>query len=361
MNKNFFVFTGEEDFLLRQRVADWKHKFLEKYQSDINLVTLDAAKVSWSQIMAECSAAPFLGDKRLIFVENIESKLKEISGKESASQKKYKSLQLALERLTESTVCIFVMPKIDKRTAFYKYLQKKAQIEVFARLEEPKLKKWITSLVQQENCSISYTALNQIVGLYTDESTLWKIHAEVQKCILYAQSLSQDTQPEITDDVVLEVLTKNYEAQVFDFTDAVGKRDIHRSFALLQQFIAAGADVFYLFHMMVRHFRILTIIQSAQVACCNKAVVCKQFGIHPYAYSKMVGQTRLFAKDELMSIQSSFLELDLKMKQGKLGSNSLEQADAMGLFIEKWIIKYLDKKFDKNTSFLYTHACSFST
>lgn len=359
MNKNVFVFTGEEDFLLRQKVADWKQKFLEKHQSDINLISLDASSATLSQIMAECSAAPFLGDKRLVFIENMQSKFKELSGKDAKAKKASENLYSALNRMPESTVCVFVMPQVDKRTAFYKFLQKNAQIEVFSRLEGIKLQQWIQQITQSIGCRIDRLALKRIEDLYTDTTTLWTLNSEIQKCGLFVHAQSQsDSEKIITSPVIEEVVPKNYEAQIFDFTDAIGNRNVQRSLQLLSDFIQAGEDIFYLFHMLVRHFRILTIIYSAQQENSDKSSVCKDFGIHPYAYSKMQKQVHLFDWKELLSIQQFFIEIDEKIKQGKLGSNTQEQAHMMGIYIEKWIIKYIDKKFDKKGSFLYTQFCS---
>ena len=69
MNKNLFLFTGEETYLLHDQIKQWKDAFVEKH-GDINLVILDGEEVSLNEIMIAIEAMPFLGDKRLIFIHN---------------------------------------------------------------------------------------------------------------------------------------------------------------------------------------------------------------------------------------------------------------------------------------------------
>src|SRR3989338_7110308 len=149
---NLFLFTGSETYLLREKVRGWKGAFREKH-GDINLAVLDGEKAPLGEIMSAVEALPFLGEKRLILIENLPvtakatSSEKEPTTEEEDAKDDLKKFAEKLKDIPETSVVVFIQPNPDKRKAFYKALVKLAKVEEFRPLEGPRLNSW----VQQES------------------------------------------------------------------------------------------------------------------------------------------------------------------------------------------------------------------
>ena len=130
MNKNLFLFTGEETYLLHDQINSWKRAYKEKH-GDTNLDVFDADETAINDIMAAATALPFLAEKRLIFIHNLPDAPKTrpakdgtdaVTKKDEKRNEVLKKLEESLKNVPETSVVVFVQNNPDRRKSFFKKL-----------------------------------------------------------------------------------------------------------------------------------------------------------------------------------------------------------------------------------------------
>jgi len=174
--------------LIHEQVSIWKKAFEEKH-SDINLVHLDGIKTEVGEMMTQLEAAPFLGDKRLIFIENLpeapQKRVKKDDGDKKKKPDKYEKLGDYLERIPETSVVVFVQSNPDKRKSLYKKFVQSAEVKEFKSLNGYALNKWIQNRCRKHQINIDQSAIQHLIDLAG--GGLWRIDQELQKLAAYTE------------------------------------------------------------------------------------------------------------------------------------------------------------------------------
>lgn len=339
MNSNLFFFTGEETYLLQQKVNSWKQAFLEKH-GELNLGFIDGEKASASQIIMEIETVPFLGEKRLIFIENLpaapKAAAKEDDEKDDEAEEddlQTKKFVQAIENLPETSVVVFIQPHPDKRKNLYKALIRLAKVEEFEPLDEQALNKWVCKETSRIGGTIDPAVADYFISMVNQNC--WRLAQEIQKlaCFKPDQSISQ------TD--IDHVVTPTPEANIFHFTDALATRDHRKAIRQLHKTMAAGDNLRQLFYMIVRQFRLLLKVKSykMQYPICTPASVSGSLGLHPFVARNVLSQISHFKMNELKQIYAHLLEIDTDLKSSQIRITSDDQ-DELALAIEQFILRF---------------------
>ena len=135
-------FSGPNSFELQRALRKRTQDFI-KEQGDFGVEFLDASRVSAATLIEGVQAMPFLAGKRLLIVQD------------PAENKQFiEKFSSCIDSISDDTEIIFVQEKYDKRSSFYKLLQKKADNKVFEELNEAALIKWIGEYVSYEQGTI---------------------------------------------------------------------------------------------------------------------------------------------------------------------------------------------------------------
>ncbi len=334
---NLFLFTGEESYLLNEKIKAWKDAFLAKH-GELNLEVLDAKKTPINEIMAAVTAMPFLGDKRLIFIHGLPEKPKtrnkdKVSKADEKRDEQLKKLAKDLDQIPETSVVIFVQSQPDKRKSFYKSLIKKAEVKEFNPLAGSSLIQWVQNRLQSSGGSIGYSAAEHLVSL--TGPSLWRLSSEIDK--LAQHSPGKNIAKELIDNLVVPSI----EANIFHLTDALAVKDGKKAIANLHKSMAAGENLRQVFYMIIRQFRLF--LQG--VSFLNEApnpsptVFSAKLKIHPFVAKNTLAQSRHFNIKELKKAYADLLEIDTGLKTSQIKVWADNQ-DELALAIEKFIVEF---------------------
>ena len=337
MAKNLFLFTGEESYLLHERVTAWKKAFVEKH-GDINLAVLDAEETPLHEIMAAVNAVPFLGDKRLIFVYGLPEKPKvrqadKVTKKDEKREEELKKFEQDLDHIPETSVVVFVQSNPDKRKSFYKKLLEKAEVKEFIPLGGQLLNAWIRKHVEMKGARIDVSTADYFASL--TGPNLWKLSQEIDK--LTAYSFGKD----ITRSTIDVLAVPTLEANIFRLTDALGTKDRRKAIRHLHKSLAVGENLRQVFFMVVRQFRLL--LQGNSYRSANPNASSTAFSailkIHSFVARNILDQSKHFSDSELRSAYSRLLEIDTALKTSQIRVTADNQ-DELALALERFIIKF---------------------
>lgn len=334
---NLFLFTGEETYLLRQKVKAWKDAFRQKH-GDINLSVIDADQTEPGTIIGELSTAPFLGEKRLAFIENLPEAARgkaaeeKIEEKEEKADDPLKKFAKDLETIPETSVAVFIAPKPDKRKTFYKALVKLAKVEEFNPLEAPVLNQWVIKMAHEKGLPLTSALADALISLAGQDC--WRLAQEVQKLACYSEK-------PLTREDIDHVVVPTLEANIFHFTDALSTKDHKKAIRNLHRTMAAGEDLRQLFYMIVRQFRLLLQVKSykQQYPATTPVNMASVLKLHPFVARNIAGQIIHFQMEELKNAYAGLLEIDTDLKTSRIKVTTDDQ-DELALAVERFILRF---------------------
>jgi len=319
----YYILHGDDEFTRSEQVNKFRKDMGDPQFADLNITWLDGRKATVSEIAHACDAMPFLGDKRLVIVEGLLTRLEargksesdEESGNELPASGVAKDLIAYLEHLPESTRLVFAESKtLAKNNSVLKHAdatrdKKQAHVKEFPKLKPRDVPGWIQKRVQAKNGKMELPAAHALAEHVGADLRL--LDNEIEKLITYRRGGA------VTANDVNELVAAVKESSVFDFVDALGKRQTKTALDLLHHQLEHGNDALPLFGMMVRQFRLLLQMKDLAARGMTLAVANQQMKLHPFAAQKMWEQSLNFTLPRLEEIYRRLLETDIAIKTGR--------------------------------------------
>ncbi len=296
-----FLFYGADDYSHREKITFWKREFEKKHGGDINITTLAGEETSHQEIFQLSSAAPFLGEKRLIIVKNF---LAEAKAEDQSA------LANLLEKIPDFSVVVFSESgEVDKRMALYKKIQKIGKVTEFPFLVGTELLSWIDRMVTNRGGTIERDA-----ALYLSTSVggdLFRLENEIIKLVSYTKK----ERPITLRDVEL-LVDMHVNASIFRLTDGMGQKNKKLALDTLHHLIEMGEDLHRVLYMIMRQFRIITCVKDLASQGLRKEEIASRLKEHPFVVSNTMGQARNFSFQQLSEAYKKLIALDARIKSG---------------------------------------------
>ena len=278
--KHFYIFTGEELEVQRiyiQHVAERTRTLVERFD------TLDS-------ILDSLKRKTLLKRNRCVLIRDDKSFMQD------------EKLWTAINDFLEDDILILLYTNIDKRTKFYKYF--KDLIVDFEPLPEQLLVKYI-----KKNINLSQNKCSKLIDIC--ESSYGRILLEIDKIKQYRKALDLTRDDEMTDEYFFDKLIQDgtiYQPPkdaIFDFVDAVLRRQSVRAFELLAQCYAVGEATMVLLSVLYTNVKQMLQVQSYDGNNIEKGtgltawqIKCAREKIGKYRIGELVEMLRLIQSVE---------------------------------------------------------------
>jgi len=213
----------------------------------------------------------------------------------------------------------------ENKKELFKKLTKEVKSQEFKLLGEIALKGWIKKEFELKNVQIDSAALGKLVFYVGND--LWQMQNEIKKLILFKNGKGMISENEI------DLLIKSkIETNIFKTIDAIASGNKRLTFKFLREHERKGESENYILSMILWQFRNLIKVksQAGTVGGMQIEKTAKKLHLHPYVFEKSLGQSRKFSFGELKKIYQKLLEVDYKIKTGKI-----EPKAALNLFISE--------------------------
>ena len=306
---NLHIIIGEDDYL----VAETAKKTIG---DGVGLEVIDSMNSTNAELQlkdlreadASFSTPPFLDPKKVTWWKNVH--FLPGGGKKGAAEDVKEALEKFAKRLAETQLpenqhFILSGPHLLKTSIFAKTLAGAAEMVVF----EPE-KPWkaaqnavvrIIDLAAEMNLKFESGAAEKFVSIVGTDSR--SLMSELGKMRDY---LGKDSHT-ITAADVEEISSQGYgvEPEVWDVTDAIGKRDLSAALTALRKFELENGFAVFMTGIIEKFFRQLIDIKNG-----------KTEGMNPYALRKNEGFLRNWSLNELRVARARFLRLREKVVSG---------------------------------------------
>jgi len=300
---NVFFFTGENHTELQEKLRFWKQEFVKKH-SETNLEVFEqVSEESLPAIINALESLPFLAERRMVILKGFPLPA------DAKKKVETESLEKVLENLPETTLAIFASPNPDKRSRFFKWLQKNTKTETFVLPKGREMLSWVQQKFHRSQKSITPRGAETLIFFCGED--LNSISHEVDKlCLLSAGTIDEKT--------IEKFVTPHPEAKLFKVLDLVGKVPPEK---LLKEFSAlaeSGEDLMMIFYMIVRQIRLLTQMRSLKDKGMPREVIQKKMKLAPFQVGALSRQAEDLSFPVLRRAYRQLAEIELQIKTGKI-------------------------------------------
>ncbi|AMG51479.2 DNA polymerase III subunit delta [Enterococcus gallinarum] len=315
--QSIYLVIGSEMFLQEQVRA----AFLERFsvgKDDLNFASFDMEKDPLDMVIQEAQSLPFFGDQRLLFVERpffLTAEKKSNAPEHDLDD----FLNYIKDPLESSVMVIFAdVDKLDERKKITKQLKKAAVVIDVAPMKEADVRQYLQQSLANDGIEMSREAFDLFLRL--TDLQLSKAMQELQKLRLYAGNGNK-----ITKEIVLQLIPKTLEHNVFELTSDVLKGNVSDALRLYDDLLLQGEETIKINAILISQVRLLLQAAILMKIGYQQANIAETLGIHPYRVKLAMQQARGFGEKQLAALYSELIENDYLVKSGQMDKEYLFQ------------------------------------
>ena len=295
-----YFFTGEEDFLKREALQTLYKLLVHEEQKDFNYSLLYGKDTTAGDILAQAEALPFLAERRLVVVREIEK----LSGRDE--------LEDYLDKPNPSTCLVLLTADYDakkQRTEFFKKL-KKFEV-VFWPLYANELKAWVAARFKEQDQSIGTDAVDLLISKVG--TNMANLHSEIQKLLINLKGRSKVTAADLKSQ-----LFRLYTDEGWQLERILGRKEVTPALVAVQDLLREKKDSSYILGVMAGAWRKLIVAKEMQHNNASSAEIMARAWVKTFDDQRNFSASlQQFELPELLSKYKKIAETDLAIKSGK--------------------------------------------
>lgn len=313
-NPTFYIFHGDDDLRIEDEVRKMRAAMSATPNADLNIDEFDGTATEVGTVIGAASAFPFLSDKRMIIVKGMIGWLTRKGAGETGGRA-VEYLLAELPHLPETTRLVFMeRDKLPDSNKLVKLARDHANGLERAYTVPKDSTQWIIKRAKDEyNAEIQPQAAAALASV--TQGDLRRADNELVKLV----SFVEEGQPITEADV--ETLTPYVaEANMFAMVDALAEGRGQAAAALTRRLLDQQEDIFSLYGMIVRQFRLLLLAKDYLSGGGYPKDIADALGVHPFVAEKLAKQSRKFELAMLEQIYFTLQDYDARMKTGRINA-----------------------------------------
>ena len=242
-----FAVVGSDESEVKRVASELAAKLTPPDAGDFGLETIDGAADNAEQSAARIRSTvealhtlPFFGGAKLVWLKNANFLGDDQKSRAASVQSALEGLADALnEELPDGVTFLFSAVDVDKRRSFYKTLAKRAEVEVFDRLDsnrsgwEEEATEITVARAAKRKLQFDDEALELFVLLTGGDTR--QIDNELEKIDIF---LGEERR--VKTDVVRELVPLSRAGVIFELGNALAEHDLERALTLVRRLLDQG-------------------------------------------------------------------------------------------------------------------------
>src|SRR5437016_5057769 len=239
--------VGSDESVVKRTAAELAEKLKPADAGEFGLEVIDGAADNTEQAAARIRSTiealrtlPFFGGGKLVWLKNANFLGDDQKARSAAVQSALEELSETIDADFGSDVTFLISAtEVDKRRSFYKSLVKRAELQVFDRLDssrsgwEEEATELVSARLAKQKLQFDDDALDLFVLLTGGDTR--EIDNELEKIDIY---LGKERQVGV--DLVRELVPLTRAGVIFELSNALAEPDLERALELLRQLLDQG-------------------------------------------------------------------------------------------------------------------------
>lgn len=294
--------TGVNTYLLQTELKNLVSEFV-KTSGDMGLERLDGEEVEYDRIRESLESLPFLASRKLVVLRS-----------PSANKQFVENAEKLLTNLPESTDVIIIEPKLDKRSSYYKFLQKNTDYTEFKELDEFGLSKWLVEQAKAKGGSINQIDAKYLINRVGLNQQL--LYQELKKLLDYNPNIDKPT---------IDLLTEpTPQSTIFELLNAAFAGQKQRLLRLYEEQKSLKVEPQAVIALLAWQLHVLALVKTAGDR--SEGEIASEAKINPYVVrNSRVLASNVTLKDIKQSI-NDLVKLDQSIKTSVIDADDALQA-----------------------------------
>jgi len=287
-NGNFFAVVGSDDGLVREKALALYNKLTNGVDDGFTHETIDGIADNSDSAYEICSSTvqalltvPMFGGDKVVWLRNANFLGDNVTGRSQRTESGVESLRTTLERgIPEGVKFLLTAQGVDKRRAFWKYIEKAANVQVHDRIDTSR-EDWmdqvghlVTKRATELGLDFEPDALALFVMLAGEQSQ--QIGNELEKLDLYLGAERR----EVTEEDVRLLVPLSRAAVVFEIGKAIQQGNAARAIQLIDQQLEADESA-----IGIMRASIIGVVRNLFMA----RLILDKFKVSPANYQSFAG------------------------------------------------------------------------
>ena len=294
-----YLLYGDEPYLVERGVKRLLERAVDPGFRDFNLNVFYGNECKGDEVFGAPQTLPMFAERRVVLVKK--------GGELNAG-----AMEILLSYLQDpspSTCLVLQAEKIDGRKKFFLEFKKRGELVEFKRPYENQLGPYVRDEVRAAGKKIDASAAELLA--YLVGNNLQELVSQIEKLCTYCGK------KELIGVADVKAIVSDTKAEsVFEFTDALGDKDLGKSLRMLTSLLRDGEAPLRVLGAVARHYRQLWQVRELLDRKIPQGELAKASGINPYFLKKVTDQARNYKVSELRLVFERMLELDLAFKSG---------------------------------------------
>lgn len=304
--KQIYLIQSNQMYLLEQVRKKLKQVISPEEQA-MNYASYDMDEVDLEVALADATAVPFFGDKRVVVIE----KPLFLTG-DSKKQRTNHNLDALIEYLKHpepTTVLAFLVSydKLDKRKKVVKELINNAQFIDLLNLSEKDIQNYILTDSKKNGFTIEKNALQTLFQRTNADLTI--MMQEMAKLYLYCYQNKIISANDVND-----LVTKSLTENVFDLVNMVLAKKTRSAVSLYHELRVNGEESLKMNALLISQFRLLIQVKGLLAKVRNEKELATQLKVHPYRVKLANQISRKFNINDLSNAYLGLFNLEKQLK-----------------------------------------------
>ena len=244
---NIHAVVGSDDAEVKRTAAELAEKFKPPNAGDFGIEVIDGAADNAEQAAGQIRSTiealrtlPFFGGEKVVWLKNANFLADDQKGRSASVQEALEDLAETIDGGFGSEITFLVSAiDVDKRRSFYKSLAKRAEVQIFDKLDssrggwEEEATEIVQTRAKKRKLQFEEDALELFVLLTGGDTR--EIDNELEKIDLF---LGKERAVHV--DLVRELVPLTREGVIFDLSNALAARDLERALELVRQLLDQG-------------------------------------------------------------------------------------------------------------------------
>ena len=324
-----YLFTGEEDYLVRYYLKSLREKILsDEAFAVFNNPVFDGEDIDFSAIIEAVKSPPMMSDYKLIEWRHADFTALREGGLDSLEE-----LISVCEEHPYSIVAFTADEEgVDfgtakKPSAFIKRFDKSINILKFEKSTENQLYAWLKKHFNSQGITVGLDTVQTLV--FRSGRSMDVLVGEVNKLCALALSRGKTT---VTPDDVNEVASSTPECDTFALSNAILDRNRQNAYLALEEMKLRRVDYTMIMGMVARTFDDLAAISHLLDEGLGVVEIRDTLGMNEYKVKKYIPAAKKYGNERLSMIISALAKADADSKFGGVTGYT-----AVELFISRYL------------------------
>lgn len=326
---------GEDNYRSWKKVLELTGEYKKIHPRGLNFLNFDFKTDEFGDFKRALEAVSIFKEKKLILLKNLFSSSSAINDFLGY----LKSTKTKIFDDKENIIVIYeaggffqevkgkkINALKEEKKELFNSLLKYSKAQEFEILSGSKIICWAQKEFLKRGVKIDPSALQKLI--YWVGADLWRLENEIKKLALFGKK-------EIGEKEVDLLVRPKMENDIFKMIDAISSRHKKIALKLVREYQNQGESDEYLLSMILWQVRNIAQVKFSKLnsrlqGFSLKNGIAKELKIHPYVAEKSLMLAKKFTVDEIKKVYHKLLEVDYKIKTGKI-----ESTTALILFISE--------------------------